>query len=441
MKKNLSLLEQELKNNAKEVENSGNKIDSLAKKQTTIQTAIQQTKKIMEEYNKKLTENTDKLEQQQKKLSELEKSRAEAKQTYEDLVKTQGKEAEATQQAKENYDKLDQQYKNTSKSIENTKKAIQGNVSEITKLEGKQLDLESQLKQTAKAIEDESDKFAKASEKFVETGQNFEKAGGKISEVSGTVGTIGVGLMTAVSGLGALALEMDNSFAGLGGKIGATAEETERLREIALNLYENGFGESLDDCINDIVLLQQNIKGASELTDEEKTKLLEYMNNIKSLFGATSEELTRTVNNMLQNGIVDSAEEAFDVITVGFQNGLNSGGDFLDVLYEYSPQFKKLGITGKGALELIKAGLDNGAYNADKMADSIKEFSIRAIDGSDSTIDAFNSLGFSADDMMNKFGEGGDTARQAFDEVLTALKGIQDPIEQDRIGVELFGRW
>ena len=71
---------------------------------------------------------------------------------------------------------------------------------------------------------------------------------------------------------------------------------------------------------------------------------------------------------MSQNGIVDSAEEAFDVITVGFQNGLNSGGDMLDVLYEYSSQLKKLGITGQGALELIKAGLDNGAYNADKMA-------------------------------------------------------------------------
>lgn len=74
------------------------------------------------------------------------------------------------------------------------------------------------------------------------------------------------------------------------------------------------------------------------------------------------------------------------------------------------------------------------------MADAIKEFSIRAIDGSDSTIDAFNSLGFSADDMMNKFAQGGDTARGAFDEVLNALKGIEDPVEQDRIAVELFGR-
>ncbi len=111
----------------------------------------------------------------------------------------------------------------------------------------------------------------------------------------------------------------------------------------------------------------------------------------------------------------------------------------MDVLYEYSSQFKKLGINGKDALNLIKAGLDNGAYNADKMADAIKEFSIRAIDGSNTTIDAFNSLGFSAEDMMSKFGEGGDTARGAFDEVLIALKSIEDPVEQDRIAVELFG--
>lgn len=72
--------------------------------------------------------------------------------------------------------------------------------------------------------------------------------------------------------------------------------------------------------------------------------------------------------------------------------------------------------------------------------DSIKEFSIRAIDGSNTTVDAFNSLGFSAEDMMSKFGEGGDTAREAFNEVLVALKGVEDPIEQDRIAIELFGR-
>ena len=440
MKKNMQLCNQEIKNSAKEINLYGNNIQNLSNKQKAIQQAIDQSNKIIKAYSDNIEKNKKALANNSDELQKLATKKKEANKAYKDAVKTYGEESDEAKRLKEALNDVSEEYNIMQSRVKGNEKAITTGTSQMEKQRGVLLDLERQLKETNKELDKQANGFVQASEKFASAGKKYEELGGEIGKIGGVVATAGAGLMTAASGLAALGLEMDNSFAGLGGKVGATAEETERLREIALNLYENGFGESIDDCINDIVLLQQNIKGASDYTDEEKTKLLEYMNNIKSLFGASSEELTRTVNNMLQNGIVGSAEEAFDVITVGFQNGLNSGGDLLDVLYEYSPQFKKLGINGQNALELIKAGLDNGAYNADKMADAIKEFSIRAIDGSNTTIDAFNSMGFSAEEMMSKFGEGGDTARQAFDEVLVALKSIEDPVEQDRIAVELFGR-
>lgn len=439
MKKNMQLCNQEIKNSAKEINLYGNNIQNLSNKQKAIQQAIDQSNKIIKAYSDNIEKNKKALANNSDELQKLAAKKKEANKAYKDAVKNYGEESEEAKKLKQALNDVSQEYVTMQSRVKGNKNAITTGTNEMEKQRGVLLDLQRQLKETNEELDKQTNGFVQASEKFASAGKKYEELGGKIGKIGGVVATAGASLMTAASGLAALGLEMDNSFAGLGGKVGATAEETERLREIALNLYENGFGESIDDCINDIVLLQQNIKGASDYTDEEKTKLLEYMNNIKSLFGATSEELTRTVNNMLQNGIVDSAEEAFDVITVGFQNGLNSGGDLLDVLYEYSPQFKKLGINGQNALELIKAGLDNGAYNADKMADAIKEFSIRAIDGSNTTVDAFNSLGFSAEDMMSKFGEGGDTAREAFDEVLIALKSIEDPVEQDRIAVELFG--
>ena len=41
----------------------------------------------------------------------------------------------------------------------------------------------------------------------------------------------------------------------------------------------------------------------------------------------------------------------------------------------------------------------------------MKEFSIRAIDGSKTTIDGFTKLGMNVDEMAKKFAKGGEEAR------------------------------
>ena len=70
-------------------------------------------------------------------------------------------------------------------------------------------------------------------------------------------GALIVGAGTA---LGKMALDAEKDLSTLGGRLGVTAEEAENLKQVAKNLYNGGFGESLEDCVNDLVLLQQNIK-------------------------------------------------------------------------------------------------------------------------------------------------------------------------------------
>lgn len=269
---------------------------------------------------------------------------------------------------------------------------------------------------------------------------NVSKVGEKLSNVGDNLTKyVTLPLVGATAALGKMAFDTENDLSTLGGRLGTTREETEKLKEVAKSLYNNGFGESLEDCVNDLVNLQQNIKATTSMTDDQKEKLLEQISTIKKLFGVESSEITRTLNNMLQNGIIGNVQEGLDVITRGFQEGLNSGGDLLDVLYEYSPQFKKLGLDGSDSLAYIKAGLDAGAYNADKMADALKELSIRAIDGSDTTIEGFKLMGKNAEEMMRKFSLGGESAKGALKETIDGLKNIKDPLEQDLAGVDLFG--
>ncbi|MCI7204382.1 MAG: phage tail tape measure protein [Clostridium sp.] len=439
MKKNLQLLQTEVKNSAKEIDIYGSNIQNLAKKQDTIKQAIKQTEKIMDSYNKQLEKNKTALSNNQSELDNLASKKKELNSQYKQAIKMYGAESEEAQKLKEQLSQTASEYDKMKGKVETNKSNIQNYTTQLERQRTTLLDLQGQLKQTNEEIEKQGNKFTEASQKFADYSGKLEKAGVKLEEIGEVAMTAGTAILAAATGLATMAVEMDQSLATLGGQLGTTSEETEKLKEIAINLYENGFGESIDDCINDVVLLQQNLRDIGHVTDEEKEKLLEYINNIKTLFGADTAEITKALNNMMNNGVISSYAEGLDLITVGFQNGLNSAGDFLDVLYEYSPQFKKLGLSGQDALEMIKAGLDAGGYNADKMADSLKELSIRAIDGSETTKQGFEAIGLNADEMAKKFAVGGDTAKEALQQVLDSLGNMEDPIKQDAAGVALFG--
>ena len=440
MKKNLQLLQTECRNAAKEVNLYGANTQTLAKKQDTINQAIKQTEKIMAQYNQQLEKNKTALSSNQSELTKLASKKKELTKQYKDAVKTYGEESQEAQRLKGELSQVSSEYDKMKGKVTTNKNNIQNYTAQLERQRSTLLDLQGQLQQTNEEIERQGNKFTEASQKFADYSGKLEGVGGKLEEVGEVAMTAGTAILTAATGLATMAIEMEQSLATLGGQLGTTSEETEKLKEIAINLYENGFGESIDDCINDVVLLQQNLKNIGNVTDEEKEKLLEYINNIKTLFGADTAEITKALNNMMSNGVISSYAEGLDLITVGFQNGLNSAGDMLDVLYEYSSQFKKLGLNGEDALEMIKAGLDAGGYNADKMADSLKELSIRAIDGSETTKQGFEAIGLNADEMAKKFAAGGDTAKEALNQVLEGLGNMQDPIKQDAAGVALFGK-
>jgi hypothetical protein len=98
----------------------------------------------------------------------------------------------------------------------------------------------------------------------------------------------------------------------------------------------------------------------------------------------------------MRTGLAKNAQDALNIVTVGFQAGDDKAGDFLDTLNEYGTQFRKLGLDGKEATGLISQGLKAGARDGDLVADALKEFSIRAVDGSKTTKKGFEALGLSA---------------------------------------------
>ena len=142
-------------------------------------------------------------------------------------------------------------------------------------------------------------------------------------------------------------------------------------------------------------------------------------------------------DDQLNNGMTE--QKAMDLIATGAQNGLDFSGELIDSINEYSVQFAKVGLDADDMFKIMQKGAESGAFNLDKIGDAIKEMSIRVVDGSDTTAAGFAAIGLNADEMAAKFAAGGDSAKEAFNETIAALAGMDDPLQQNIAGVNLFG--
>lgn len=189
------------------------------------------------------------------------------------------------------------------------------------------------------------------------------------------------------------------------------------------------------DIADSMALVNKNL---GDMSAESLQSTTEAAFALRDTFDYDIAESTRAAKAMMDNfGI--SGEKAFELIATGAQNNLDYSGEMIDSINEYSIQFGKLGFTADDMFNIFQKGADSGAWNLDKVGDAIKEFSIRAIDGSDSTAEGFKSIGLNAAEMTAEFGKGGESAKKAFSETVKALSSIEDPLEKDAAGVALFG--
>lgn len=228
---------------------------------------------------------------------------------------------------------------------------------------------------------------------------------------------------------------LDSSVNKIAAATNASAEEVNKLRSIVEQIYGDNFGEGFEDIADSISKIKQNL---GELDDKELVKVTESAYALKDVFDYDIAESSRAVKAMMENFGV-SASEAYDYIARGAQNGLDYSGELLDNISEYSVQFKKMGLSASDMFTIFSNGAENGAWNLDKIGDSVKELAIRVIDGSDTSKQGFEALGFEADSMAEKFAAGGVSARVAFQEVIAALAEMNDPIAQNTAGINLMG--
>ena len=264
----------------------------------------------------------------------------------------------------------------------------------------------------------------------------IQKAANKVSTtMTAGLAAMGTGAIAATKYLADLGGEWQTATNQVAASTGAAGKELEGLRDVMEDVYAANYGDSVADVGDAVAMVNRNM---ASLDQNGLTAATEGALALRDAFEYDVAESTRAAEAIRKN-FGSSAEEAFSLIAAGAQNGLDYSGELIDTINEYSSQFAKLGFDADGMFNILQAGADGTAWNLDKVGDAIKEFSIRAIDGSDSTVEAFTSLGYNAENIMATFAAGGEGANKAFFDVINTLMAVDDQVERDALGVALFG--
>lgn len=290
-------------------------------------------------------------------------------------------------------------------------------------------DFSNPSREVAAQARDLEKRFNNVADVFNHAGEAFSAAGETLTKsVTAPLTAVGTAAVKFSS-------DSQDAFQQFAAATGTATEEMGKYKDMINNVYKNNFGESINDVAEAMATVNQNM---SYLDDSALQRCTEYAYTLSDTFGYDVAESTRAADTLIKNYGV-SAREAFNLITQGAQSGMDYSGEMIDSINEYSVQFKKLGLDAEDMFSIFANGAQNGAFNLDKVGDAVKEFSIRAIDGSDTTKQGFEALGMDAAKMAERFGAGGDSAKEAFNEVIKGLAEMDDPVAQSAAGVNLFG--
>lgn len=307
---------------------------------------------------------------------------------------------------------------------------------ELTNLKSAAETSKNALESQTKSVNDASVAQSKHNEEIEEANEKLNEYGEKIKGASKKIGigiaAIGTAAITTSGYALKISTEFDQAFNTLITRTGASKDEFDSLNEAMENVYKNNFGESIEDVAQSMA----TVKVYTNLTGEELQKATENAILLRDTFEFEVNESTRAAK-MLMDQFGVSSDEAYNLIVQGAQAGLDKNGDLLDTINEYSVHFKQLGIDSEEMFNMLVNGAAEGTFSVDKLGDAVKEFGIRVKDGT--ADNAFKELGFNVDETTLKFAKGGDTAKSALNEVTKALFELEDPVQQNILGVEMFG--
>lgn len=247
--------------------------------------------------------------------------------------------------------------------------------------------------------------------------------GGKIEEAGSKLGKISAVAAAGVTASVITASSLEDAVAQYIATTGKATEETEKYQEILQNIHDNNYGEDYGDIADKMRIVSTTM---SNLPDDQLQSVVEKTYALQDAYGMDFEETLRGINGLMTNmGL--SADEAFDLMTVGAQNGLDKTHELGDNLAEYTQIWGQAGFTAQEMFSILQNGLDAGAYNLDKVNDFVKEFTISLSDGR--IEENLSSFSKETQNLFKEWQDGKATSADVFKSVINDLKNAESEQE------------
>lgn len=235
------------------------------------------------------------------------------------------------------------------------------------------------------------------------------------------------------------AIEQANVTTTLQNQLGSSGQAASNQGAAVGQLFAKGVTDEFAQGAEAIRAVVSGGLAPPQATVKQLTVIGTKMTDVANTFGTDMSLQSQAVSAILKNKLAPDASKALDLITVGFQRLGPNAEDLLETFQEYPVQLKKLGLDAQTSMGLFQQGMQGGARDTDIVADALKEFSIRSIDMSQGSQDAYKALGLSAKDMSLQISKGGAGATAGLQTVLDRLRSIHDPVARNAAAVGIFG--
>lgn len=430
--KSITSMKSELSKVSAEYEGQANTLEALSKKQEVLN-------RILEEQKRKVSATKAGLENARTSYDHVGKG---LEQLYADLEKANGRLRELTNI----YGKSSDEAKKQQEEVDRLSAAIGRGEANYQKAGNRCKDWETKLRtaetqviKATKAVnqnaaylkeaEEATDGCASSIDNFGKTlkstGEITTGWGEKIKSALITKGTsVAVdALKTAAQAAGEAITSASTASSQLAASTGLTESAAKRYQKVMSQIRANNFGQDYQDVAD---VMSQVIQIMGELDDAGMSNITESAITLRDTFGMDVNQSIRAADVMVKTMGVD-AEKAFDLITVGAQNGLNRSGELVDNIAEYGQLWGQAGFSAEEMFAILENGLDSGAYNLDKINDYVKEFGVSLSDGRiEENLSSFSS---GTQELFDKWKNGGATTRDVFYSVIDDLSKMENQQE------------
>ncbi len=234
-------------------------------------------------------------------------------------------------------------------------------------------------------------------------------------------------------------LEAEKATSKLKAQLGLTGKDAQRAGKAAGLLYSNAVSETVEDGAAAVRAIMSAGLAPEKATTKQLAAIATKVQDVSTLFETDLAQTANAVGQVMKTGLAKNSREAIDVIMRGFQVMGPRADDLMDTFNEYSVQFQRLGLSARDAAGLMAQGMKAGARDTDMVADTLKEFTLEAVMGSDKIKGGFEAVGLPANRMVRMISAGGPKAKKALTMTLDALRDMEDPVKRDAAAAELFG--